>query len=65
MTRYWEEDGSARTDENQDTGFWMPDAGCRMLEKGSARTAQALAPSVPLLLYIKSAEYLVNPVSSI
>jgi hypothetical protein len=36
-----------------------------MLEKGVARAAQALAPRVALLLFIKSIEYLVNPVSSI
>jgi hypothetical protein len=36
-----------------------------MLEKGVARAAQALAPRVALLLFIKSTEYLVNPVSSI
>jgi hypothetical protein len=40
-------------------------SGCRMLEKRSAPAAQALAPGVLLLLYIKQAEYLVNPVSSI
>jgi hypothetical protein len=34
-----------------------------MLE--NARAAQALAPRVSVLLFIKSTEYLVNPVSSI
>jgi hypothetical protein len=32
-----------------------------MLEKGVTRAAQVLAPRVALLLFIKSAEYLVNP----
>jgi hypothetical protein len=40
------------------TGYWM-------LEKGVARAAQAFAPCVALLLFIKSTEYLVHPVSSI
>ncbi len=39
----------------QDTGYWM-------LEKGVARAAQALAPRVALLLFIKSTEYRVNTV---
>ncbi len=42
----------------------MPDAGCRLPDKGIARAAQALAPRVALL-FIKSIEYLVNPASSI
>jgi hypothetical protein len=36
-----------------------------MLEKEVARTTQALALHVALLQFIKSTEYLVNPVSSI
>ena len=35
-----------------------------MLDKGVARTAQALAPRVAMLLLIESTEYLANPVSS-
>jgi len=41
-----------------DTGYWM-------LAKGGARAAQAVALRGALLLFIKSTEYLVNPVSSI
>jgi len=41
-----------------DTGYWM-------LEEKVARVSQAFAPRVALLLFIKSTEYLVNPVSSI
>ena len=41
-----------------DTGYWM-------LENGITLAAQALAPYVALLLFIKSTEYLLNPVSSI
>jgi len=41
-----------------DTSFWM-------LEKVAVGSAQAFAPRVVLLQFIKSTEYLVNPVSSI
>ena len=40
-------------------------ARCWFLEKRGAHAAHALAPCVALLLFIKSTEYLVNPVSSI
>ena len=41
-----------------DTGYWM-------LEKGVARAARTLAPRITLFLFVKSTEYLVNPVSRI
>jgi hypothetical protein len=41
-----------------ETGYWL-------LEKRVARAAQVFAPSIAHLLFIKSTEYLVNPVSSI
>jgi hypothetical protein len=50
----------ARKLDHQDTGYWFLDA-----EKGVARAVEAFAPAVALLLFIKSTEYLVNPVSSI
>ena len=40
------------------TGYWM-------LGKRVACVVQAFAPRVALLLFIKSTEYIVNPVSSI
>jgi hypothetical protein len=36
-----------------------------MLEDGVARAVQVFAPCIALLLFIKSTEYRVNPVSSI
>jgi len=42
----------------QDARYWM-------LVEGAARVTQALAPHVAHFLFIKSAEYHVNPVSSI
>jgi hypothetical protein len=42
----------------QDARYWM-------LVEGAARLTQALAPCVAHFLFIKSAEYHVNPVSSI
>ena len=48
-----------------DTGYWILDTGCWLLEKGVARAAQTLTPRAAALIFIKSTEYPVNPVSSI
>jgi hypothetical protein len=57
-----------------DAGFWILDTGSAlkfhpepriwMLKEGVARATRSIAPRVALLLFVKSTEYLIYPVSS-